>query len=274
MRRVSILMCILFASLLTNAMAQVVKAHPATYSNKSLKGWYAVLGNKWLSNQDDNANASLTIADFDGAGNFTGSLTVNTAGTVTAYSGSGTYSVSKNGSGTMNTVLSGVSGSLTTAFVLDTAGKSFQFVQTACTFCGADDTDNSTGTGIAMGASSFTNASLMGSYEVMLTKWTNAQNSQADASVGVMTFDGVGTVQGSFTEASNTVQTSTFTATYSVNPDGSGSMTTTGSGDTVTLSFGIVSASSNGTGAKGLLLLKTAEPGQSNWPFSGTATKQ
>jgi hypothetical protein len=251
------------------------QAHPAAYSNKSLKGWYAVLGNKWLSNQDDNPNASLSIVDFDGAGNLSGSMSVNTAGTVSAYTVSGTYSVSKTGTGTMNMTLSGVSGSMTSAVVLDSSGKSFQFVQTACTFCG-DDTNISTGTGIAMGASSFTNASLKGSYEFMIMMSTSAQNSQAEAAVGVLTFDGVGKVQGSLTDVSSTVQSSTLTGTYSVNSDGSGSWTAAASanGDAVTFSFVVNSASSNGTGAKGLLMLKTAEPGHSNWPFSGTATKQ
>jgi len=249
------------------------EVHPAVYSNKSLKGPYSFLGNKWLSNLTDNPSATVGIMTFDGLGNVTVSMTMNTAGTVTTWTGTGTYSVAKDGTGSMSGSLSG-GPSFTEAMVLDSGGKSFQFVQTACTGCG-DDTDISSGTAVAMGASSFTNASLKGNYEWLMAKWTNDQDSNANVNLGAMTFDGKGNIKGSGTDVYNgTAQSFTYTGTYSVNSDGSGSFTLTANGTSITDAFVVNSASATGTGAKGLQLLKTAESPGSTGVHSGTATKQ
>lgn len=253
------------------ALAQV---HPAGYSIASLKGSYSFLTNTWLSSQSDNPCAALNVANFDGVGNFTIATFQNCAGTVNRYTGSGTYSVAKNGTGSMNVTLSGIPGSATDAIVLDPSGKSFQFVQTSCTYCG--NTDVNAGTAVRMGASSFSNASLKGNYEWMMTKWTNAQDSGAGVGLGLMTFDGAGKVKGSWTDVYNgNVNTFTFAGAYSVDSGGDGSMTWTDqNGDTVTFVFTVNSASATGIGAKGLQLVEYPESPRVNHIYSGTATKQ
>lgn len=262
------LFCLFFLTL--SASAQV---HPDVYSNSSLKGPYSFLGNKWLSDLDNNPGASVGIVNFDGLGNLTLSMTMNTAGTVTTYTGTGTYSVAKDGTGTLSFTLSG-GPSLTDTMVLDTGGKSFQFVQISCTGCGSDNSVSS-GTAVAMGASSFTTADLKGNYEWLLAKWTNDQNSNADVNLGTMIFDGHGNIKGSATDVSaGTPQSFTYSGTYSVNSDGSGSMNLNANGTSIMVAFVVNSASANGTGAKGLQLLKTAESGGSNSVHCGTATKQ
>lgn len=250
------------------AAAQV---HPAVYSNGSLKGPYSSLTNKWLSDQSDYPCASLGIVNFDGVGSFTVSSTQNCAGTVNTFTGSGTYSVAKDGTGTMTGSLSGISGTFTDAIVLNSAGKSGQMVQTSCTFCGSG-TWVVAGTFIAVGGSSFKNASLKKGYEFMLTKWTSGQNSDADCTVGIATFDGKGNAKLSGTDVyAGSVQTITASGPYTVNSDGSGSMTGTDqNGNTITIAFLINSA------GKGLQLMKTAESGGHgiNEVHTGTATKQ
>lgn len=259
------LICMFLVSL---AAAQV---HPAVYSNSSLKGPYSFLTNKWLSDQSNNPCASLGIANFDGVGNFTVSSTQNCAGTINTLTGSGTYSVAKDGTGTMTGTLSGISGTFTDAIVLNSAGKSAQMVQTSCTFCG-NDTSVEAGTAIAVGGSSFKNASLKKGYEFMLTKWTSSQNSDADCTVGIATFDGKGTAKFSGTDVSaGSVQSITASGPYTVNSDGSGSVTATDqNGNTITIAFVINSA------GKGLQLLKIFESGGHgmNEVHTGTATKQ
>ena len=240
---------VLVAAFTLNVLAPA-QVHPAVYSNSSLTGAYSMLTNAWPTSQSDNPCSSLSIADFDGAGNLTIVIYQDCVGTVNRYSGNGTYGVAKNGTGSMNVSLSLVSGVSTNAIVLNSAGKSFQFVQTSCTYCG--NTDVAAGTGIAMGASSFSNASLKGNYEWMLTKWNGP-----DVALGVIAFDGIGNVKGSFTEVSGAnPQTSKFTGTYSVYPHGDGTLTITDqNGSTVTFVIVVNSASSTGLDVKGLQLL-------------------
>jgi len=266
----TVLICALLLTLLASA-----QVHPAAYSNGSLKGSYSILTNTWLSSQSDNPCASLSIANFDGVGTFTVAIYQNCAGTVNRYSGSGTYSVAKDGTGSMNIAPSGIRGSATEAIVLDSRGKSFQFVQTSCTYCGSN-TDVTSGTAVAMGASSFSNASLKGNYEWMKTKWTNAQDSGVDVTLSVMTFDGVGNVKGSGTNVYNgSVQNFMFRGTYSVDSGGDGSITVNDqNGNTVIFVFVVNSASSTGLGAKGLQLVNVPESPGLNDVYSGTATKQ
>lgn len=247
----------------------------ATYSNASLTGPYSFLTNTWLSNQSDNPCASLSIANFDGVGTFTVAIYQNCAGTVNRYAGSGTYSVAINGTGAMNYTLSGVSGSATAAIVLDSASRSFNFVQTSCTFCGSN-TDVNAGTAIKMGASSFSNASLKGRYELMMTKWTNAQDPGAGVTLCVMTFDGAGNVKGSGTDVyDGNVNSFTFSGTYSVYSGGDGNMTWTDqSGNTVTFAFTVNSVSLTGLAARGLQLVESPLFPGDNHIYSGAATKQ
>lgn len=252
-----------------------LRSASATDSNASLTGSYSFLTNTWLANQSDNPCVALGIANFDGVGNLTIAIYQNCAGTVNRYTGNGTYSVATKGTGAMNYSLSGVSGSATAAIVLDSAGRSFQFVQTSCTWCGSG-TDVTAGTAVKMGASSFSNASLKGNYEWMKTKWSNAQDPGADVTLSVMTFDGVGNVKGSGTNVSDgSAQHFMFTGTYSVDSDGSGSITVNDqNGNFRIFVFVVNSANSTGLGAKGLQMVNSPSTPGFNDTYSGTATKQ
>ena len=261
----AVLLCLFLVTL--SASAQV---RPAKYSNKSLKGAYSFLADTWLSNPSDSPQSSLGIFSFDGAGNLTVTVTINESGTVMTGTGTGTYSVAKTGTGSMNITLS-FGNTVTFAIVLDSAGKSFQFLQTSCTGCGGTSTDVDEGTATAMGASSFSNASLKGSYEWLALKWTSSQNSNAAVRVGTATFDGVSNVNTAGTQVI-AGQASSYSAsgTYSVNSDGSGSMNMTDkSGGTFTVSLVI------NTAGKGFQHMITASSGDfTGYVSDGTATKQ
>ena len=105
-------------------------------------------------------------------------------------------------------------------------------------------------------APAYNNGSLKGSYGFLIAQWTSSPSESAFNSLGVMTFDGAGNLSGSFTtNAGGTVITGTFSGTYSVNSNGTGSMSfeITGYG-TVTNAF-VVDAST-----KNLQLLQTDCP--------------
>lgn len=250
MKKTMRLVLTVLASAFTLNLLASAQVHPALYSNSSLKGAYSMLTNAWPTSQSDNPCSSLSIADFDGAGSLTIVIYQDCVGTVNRYSGNGTYAVAKDGTGSMDVTLLLISGASTDAIVLNSAGKNFQFVQTSCTYCG--NTDVAAGTGVAMGSSSFSNASLKGNYEWMLTKWNGP-----DVSLGVIAFDGIGNVKGSFTEVSGgNPQTSTFTGTYSTYLQGDGSLTITDqNGSPVTFVTVVNSARSTGLDAKALQLL-------------------
>jgi len=118
----------------------------------------------------------------------------------------------------------------------------------------------------------FNNGSLKGSYSFLVAEWTSSSSVSAFNSLGVMTFDGAGNLSGSYTaNFAGTVVTGTFSGTYSVNSNGTGSMSYEISGyGTVTTAF-VVDAST-----KNLQLLQTTCPsgGCGNWVNSGTAIAQ
>jgi len=93
----------------------------------------------------------------------------------------------------------------------------------------------------------FNNGSLKGSYGFLMAKWTSTSSESAWNVVGVMTFDGAGDLSGSFTEnKAGSVDTGTFTGTYSVKSNGTGSMSFTSSnGGNVTLALVIDASSKN-----------------------------
>jgi len=242
-------------------------------SDRRLRGPYSFLVNNWLSNPSDSPVGHLGIVNFDGAGNLTITDTINASGTVGTFAGIGTYSLAKNGTGTLSFTLPDAGLSVTNAIVVDSAGKSIQILTTSCSGC-SETTDVYSGTAYAMGASSFTNASLEGTYEWNMEKWTSSQSPTAVCRVAAMTFDGVGKVTFSGTaNTGGTVASYTGSGTYSVNSDGSGTINLVfESGSSLILSIVVNSASATGLGAKGLQHLNTASTiGYIN---AGTATKQ
>ncbi len=119
-------------------------------------------------------------------------------------------------------------------------------------------------------ATTFSNASLKGSYSFLTILWTTNVNTSPFGMVGVMTFDGAGNVTGSYTSVTGGVaQTGTLGGTYSLNSNGTGTITlTTGS----TAQFAITLDSTAAKVAHGVQLLQTND--SNNEIVSGTAVLQ
>ena len=251
----------LFTILLIALPGVLNASNPPSFSNGSLKGSYSVLMINWTS--DPNKTEDLVgVFNFDGAGKVSiTSFTDNKVGNLTTGTGSGTYSVKTNGSGSMNITLSnGDSGIF--GIVINAAGKGFQMM---CTNCDGDPNVLSA-TAVATGGSSFSNASLKGNYEFLSTQWPTPQDSNAQNDLGILTFDGAGKITASITEnVAGKVTIIKASGTYSVNSDGSGSFTVTAKTGSITNVFAIDS------GGKGFQLIKAVSGGSVQ---SGTATHQ
>jgi hypothetical protein len=237
----------------------------ATYTVANVKGSYSFLANRW-NTPSGGQGAEIGILNFDGAGAVTsGFMTVMNDGTLillTVTSGS-TYAVSPNGSGSMalNLTGGGINGTLPVGFVLNSVSgsiaKSLQLLE-------LDSTNQS---GVLAGTANLINlsgpataAKLKGTYSILLNWWTNTAPQQAF--VGAIKFDGASKVTLSFTERQGfgLATTGTGSGTYSVNPDGSGSINLTLSNGTI-MQFDLVMNSIAGTSvAKGIQLLDVTDP--------------
>jgi len=103
---------------------------------------------------------------------------------------------------------------------------------------------------------SYTAANVKGSYSFLLNEWIASTNGNSGV-VGILTFDGVSAVTGSFTYVTGTgLESGTFEAgsTYTVKPTGSGTITLVTSGGTITLDFVLTSVT--GGVAQGLQILE------------------
>jgi hypothetical protein len=103
---------------------------------------------------------------------------------------------------------------------------------------------------------SYTAANVKGSYSFLLDEWIASANSNSGV-MGVLTFDGVSAVTGSFTYVTGTgLESGTFEAgsTYTVKPTGSGTITLLTAGGTITLDFVLTSVT--GGVAQGLQILE------------------
>jgi hypothetical protein len=267
----------IFLILFTGLAWSQTDSGQAVYSNASLKGAYGFLVNAWLSSPSDSPTGNLGVLDFDGAGHLTISVTINEAGIhVGSFTGTGTYSVAKNGTGTLHVLIPRIY-NITSTIVLDSGGESFKILVTSCTTYCQTGVDVSTGTAIAMGASSFSNAGLDGSYQWDMEKWTSSTSPIAQILLATATFDGIRKVTLSGTERTGgTVSTYSASGTYSVSTNGSGSMEMPDkSGDTFTISFVLNSAATTGLGATGVQHMLTAYSGDfGGYVNDSTATKQ
>lgn len=119
-------------------------------------------------------------------------------------------------------------------------------------------------------AATFSKASLKGSYSFLTNLWTANGSTRQFGMLGIMTFDGAGNVTGSYSSVSwDTVQTGTFSGTYTVSSDGVGTITlTTG----LTAQFAITINSTVSGIAHGVQLLQTND--SNNEIISGTAVLQ
>lgn len=115
----------------------------------------------------------------------------------------------------------------------------------------------------------FNNGSLKGPYEVMLNVWASKVDVTNQVSVGILTFDGVGAVTCALTiNTAGKITTDSFSGTYSVSANGSGSISMKDSRN-VTIALALMIGSS----AKTLQLLQT-NPNGDTAVMTGTATAQ
>lgn len=111
----------------------------------------------------------------------------------------------------------------------------------------------------------------MGSYSFLTNLWTANSSTNQFAMVGVMTFDGAGNVTVSYTSISwDTVTTGSFSGTYAVNSNGTGTITLGTKGDSG--EFAITLNTTTAGIAHGLQLLQTND--SNNEIISGTAVLQ
>ena len=216
--------------------------------------------------------AILGVMNFDGAGNVSGPYTYEVgAGTpnvpqTRTGTFTGTYSSSPDGTGSVTIALDA---GITVAFniVIADAGRSLQLVATNCSGGGCDLVGTSF-SGIARAGQA---GSLNGSYGFQFNN-----SPYAGGSLGVAKFDGAGNVAVSLTfvgagdnNGVPSVFIGTQTGTYSVNPDGSGTLNfpeVPGQSQSQTYAFVVTDAGS------ALLALQTDRSG--NGVSFGTARLQ
>ena len=210
--------------------------------------------------------SDLGMITFDGKGNANAWSTIVAGGTSFTKTLTGTYTVSSNGSGTIS--LPGAQ----IVFVANSAAaahvKGAQFIEN-CTSIGSG---NYAIAGIVLSAQAtkFSNASLKGSYSFLTELWTANANTSPFGMAGILTFDGAGTVTGSYTSVTGGVaQSGALGGTYTVNLNGSGTITlTTGS----TAQFAVTLDSTAAKVAHGVQLVQTND--SNNEIVSGTAVLQ
>jgi hypothetical protein len=228
------------------------------------------------STSDATGLAILGVMNFDGAGNVTGPYTyevdANSAQAPKTTTGTftGTFSSNPDGTGSVTIALdAGIT--LTLATVTSEGGQSLQFVATSYQFPAAKCAC-STGKIVLSGiARAGTVGSLSGSYGFQLNIAPNS-----NVSLGVAKFDGAGNVALSFifvgASDSNGQPTPTFsltqTGTYSMNPDGTGTidLAAVPGSNRQTYSFVVTD------GGSGVLFIQTDRSG--NGVSAGTARLQ
>jgi hypothetical protein len=220
-------------------------------------GSFGFLINSWLDPQtSDSGTGLLGVMNFDGAGNVTGSVTFQRGSTSTKAAATsvapliGTYSSNPDGTGSVTVTLGGVL-TFTFAMVITDGGQGFQLVGTNLV---GGDASGEVADGFARAVYA---GSLKGSYGFQLN------NSPVPAgTIGVVTFDGAGNAAVAFTSVGvgndpnqPPVSSGTQTGTYSINPDGSGTINLPGAagqaGNSAAYAFVITD------GGSGLLLLQT-----------------
>jgi len=248
-------------------IALAFSAQATTFSNASLKGSYSFLTNLWTANANTSEFAMVGVMTFDGAGNVTGSYTSVTGGVAQTGTLGGTYTVNSNGAGTI-TFTSG-----STAQFAITLNSTAAKVAHGVLLLQTNDSNNEVISGTAVlqstTAQTYSVASVKGNFGVQINRWTLETNQ--GGSIGIFSFDGKGNFKGSGTQVfAGVSQTGTFTGTYTVNSDGSGSLSITAGDKTQVLAFVLNSVAAGQ--AKGAQFLQTNL--NENIDLSGTMLKQ
>ena len=265
----SLHVCLLL--LMTTGFA--VSASATTFTKASVKGSYSYLINSWTADSTVNEDATVGVLTSDGAGNVSDTFTHISGGVVNTGTVTGTYTVNANGTGTANFPAAPAT---VYTFVLDSSAaalaKGFYLLLT-------NNSSNVvlSGTGILQttAAATYTASSVKGNFAFQINKWTANSTAAQTGVLGIFIIDGAGHVKGSYSAMNNGVfVTATFTGTYTVSPDGNGSMSLSASdGSTPVLAFALnTTAPTAPYTAKGLQFMVTNET--SNTAHSGTALKQ
>lgn len=249
-------------------IALALSAEATTYSKASLKGSYSFLTNLWTANPSTNQFAMIGVLSFNGTGTVTGSYTSISLGVFQTGTLGGTYTVNSNGTGTIAfTAGSTAQFAITLDSTAAGVAHGVQLLQT-------NDSNNEIVSGTAVlqstTAETYSVASLKGNFSFQWGLWT-ADASQSQASViGVGSIDGKGTLKDSTTMVlDGKLQTGTQTGTYTVNQDGSGSISLT---DGTQLAFVLNSVAAGQ--AKGMQFIVNLSEDIGNSVVSGTALKQ
>jgi len=205
--------------------ALALSAQGASFSEANLKGNYGFLVNEWTLDPSSPEIAAVGVLTFDGAGNVTGSATVVSRGVSKTGARDGTYTVNSDGTGVIDITPNAEFGPAQLAIVLNSiagVAQGFQFVQTS-------NPENFVLSGTALLQSPiavhYSLASLNGSFALQFSGWSADPDFDEQGGVGTVTFDGKGSLRGSFTAVDKgEVGTLTFTGTYAVNADGSCSL--------------------------------------------------
>jgi hypothetical protein len=254
-------------ALVIMTIALALSAQAASFSNASLKGSYSFLTNLWTANVSTNEFAMVGVLTFDGAGNVTGSYTSVTGGVAQTGTLGGTYTVNSNGTGTIDfTTGSTAQFAITLNSTAAGVAHGVQLLQT-------NDSNNEVISGTAVlqstTAQTYSVASLKGNFAFQTNRWTLETNQ--GGGIGVFSFDGKGNFKGSGTQVfAGVSQTGTCTGTYTVNSDGSGSLSITAGDKTQETAFALNSVAAGK--AKGAQLLQTNL--NDNVDLSGTMLKQ
>jgi len=251
-------------------LALALSALGAGFSNASLKGSYSFLTNLRTANVTPNQFAMVGVMTFDGAGNVTGSYTSISLDTVQSGPLGGTYTVKSNGTGTI-----GLTTGSTAKFAItlnSTAAGVAQGVQ----LLQINDSNNEivSGTAVLQSTTSgkYNLASLKGNFAFQYNPWTADSTLSEDGGIGIFSFDGKGNIKSSeMIVYDGKLFKGTGTFTYTVNSDGSGTITTTGKGPHLAFALNSVAAGQ----AKGLQFLDTdTSDGTGNMVITGSALKQ
>jgi surface antigen len=209
-------------------IALALSAQATTYNKASLKGSYSFLTDLWTANTGTDQIAMVGVLTFNGAGKVTGSYTSVSLEALQTGTLGGTYTVSANGTGklifkTGSTAQFAISLNSTSAGV----AQGVQLLQ-------INDNKNETVSGTAVlqstTAQTYTVASLKGNFGFQWNIWSADPSGFQGSIIGMCSFDGKGAFKSSGTTVvGGVVKAQTETGTYTVNPDGSGSISFPGS---------------------------------------------
>jgi hypothetical protein len=202
----------------------------AGFSNASLRGAYGYLVTLHTSDPSTTVFANLGIMTFDGAGNVSGKNSQVALGVVTNSTYSGTYTVNANGTGAIT-----LSGGPQFAMALDSVAGG---VATDVQLLKTNDTANEVVSGHAVLQSTkpktFTLKDTKGTGSDIIYVTSPISYYPQGAVVGIVSGDGKGNFTYSYAQVSNGQYSQLIQkGTETINPDGTGTSTSTIGGSTI-----------------------------------------